>query len=445
MARSLTLRLAVLAGLWVAMGLGVAGWFVADVATRQLGAAFESRLETSLESVVAATTLDADGRVVVARIPAGGDFARPFSGAYWQVTGADGGLTTSRSLWDQTLPPGVSRHAEVMMRDISGPRDEPLRLAERDVLLLGATAPTHVAVALSATDMLAEVHRLRRVLVVLFVLLGAGLVAGVAIQVVIGLAPLRRARRALAAVRDGTRERLALDAPSEIAPLVAEVDALIEQNLATVERARAHVGNLAHALKTPIAILRNALAATPPDVATARTEAAALERLVQHHLARARTTARAATTAVPGVSPLVVATEVADAMRRLFAGRGLAITVTGDATARLRADPQDLTEMLGNLMENACQWADSKARTAITTAHGMVVITVEDDGPGLPAGTEGAALARGGRLDEAEPGSGLGLAIVADLAALHGGTLTLSPNPSGGLRAELSLPGRGGP
>ncbi len=311
--RSLALRLALATGLWVAAGLGVAGWIVATGVVRQVEAAFEARLSGLLDGVAAATGIDAQGRVVVTRPPAGADFERPFSGAYWQVTCADGSVATSRSLWDQSLPPATGGHGEVLFRAAPGPRGESLRVAERDVLLPGAAAPAHVAVALSFTATATEIARLRNLLLLVFVLLGAGLVAGVVATVLVGLAPLRAARRALAEVRDGRRERLAIAAPTEIAPLVAEVDALIATNRATVERARAHVGNLAHALKTPIAVLRNALDAPQPMLAQARTEAAALERLVQHHLARARTAALAATTASASVAPRAIAAEVAGA------------------------------------------------------------------------------------------------------------------------------------
>jgi signal transduction histidine kinase len=146
---------------------------------------------------------------------------------------------------------------------------------------------------------------------------------------------------------------------------------------------------------------------------------------------------------MPEVSPLAVTEEVAAALRRLFTARDLTISVTGDARVRLRTDAQDLTEMLGNLMENACQWATAQVSVTVTGTADSVVISVEDDGPGLPAGAEGSALARGGRLDEAAPGSGLGLAIVADLVALQGGDLALSRAAAGGLRADLRLPRRG--
>ncbi len=439
--RSLALRLALAAGLWVAAGLGAAAWFVTGVVVRQVEAAFDARLAGLLDAAVAAVTTDAQGRIVVGRAPAGADFDRALSGAYWQVTGPDGAAATSRSLWDQTLPGAQAGHDGIAWRDITGPRGEPLRLAERDLLLPDAAGEAHVAVALSHAETREEIARLRAVLLAAFVLLGIGLVGGVVTTVVVGLAPLRRVKRALAEVRQGQRDRLDLDAPGEIAPLVDEVNALIATNRATVERARTHVGNLAHALKTPLAVLRNALEPTHPDLPSARAEAAALHRLVQHHLARARTAARAASVAAVAVSPLAVAQEIAPALRRLFADRDLLIEVTGASTARVRVDAQDLTEMLGNLMENACKWARARVGLSVATAPGIVVITVTDDGPGLPEAECRAAVARGVRFDEGTAGTGLGLAIVADLAALHGGALELRRSEPGGLHATLSLPG----
>jgi signal transduction histidine kinase len=275
-----------------------------------------------------------------------------------------------------------------------------------------------------------------------FAVLGAGLVGGVAGLAVWGLAPLRRARRALAQVRAGKRERLSAgSAPAEIAPLLEEIDALVAQNRATVERARAHVGNLAHALKTPIAVQRIALDAAAPDLATARAQAAAMERLVQHHLTRARAAALSGAAAAEA-APFAVAGEVARALRRLFAGRGLEIAVAGDANARVPVDQQDLAEMVGNLLENACKWARTRVELRVGREGAGVIVSVTDDGPGLSAEEREAVVARGARLDEATPGSGLGLAIVRDLADLHGGGLELAAAEGGGLLARLRLPGR---
>jgi len=437
--RSLALRLALAAGLWVAGGLGAVAWLVTDIAVRQIEAAFNARLSGLLDAAVAAAVTDAEGRVVVARAPAGADFERPFSGAYWQITAPDGSLATSRSLWDQTLPAATSGHEGVVLRDVSGPRDDMLRVAERDLLLPGATGTAHVAVALSRTEVEIEIDQLRALLLLTFTLLGLGLVAGVVAMVVAGLAPLRRVSQALAEIRDGRREQLAIEAPSEIAPLVVQLDELIAANRVTVERARSHVGNLAHAVKTPLAVLRNALDQDRPDIETARAEASGLERLVQHHLARARTSALAKANAGMSVAPFLIAEEIANALRRIFVDRGVSIVVEGERGAHVRADPQDLTEMLGNLMENACKWAHGKVLVSVVATDSKVLVTIIDDGPGLPKAERDAVIGRGVRLDERKPGSGLGLGIAAELAALHNGKLEISVGPSGGVAATLHL------
>ena len=437
--RSLALRLALAAGLWVAGGLGAVAWLVTDIAVRQIEAAFNARLSGLLDAAVAAAVTDAEGRVMVARAPAGADFERPFSGAYWQITAPDGSLATSRSLWDQTLPAATSGHEGVVLRDVSGPRDDMLRVAERDLLLPGATGTAHVAVALSRTEVEVEIDRLRALLLLTFSLLGMGLVAGVVAMVVAGLAPLRRVSQALAEIRDGRREQLGIEAPSEIAPLVVQLDELIAANRVTVERARSHVGNLAHAVKTPLAVLRNALDQDRPDIETARAEASGLERLVQHHLARARTSALAKANAGMSVAPFLIAEEIANALRRIFVDRGVSIVVEGERGAHVRADPQDLTEMLGNLMENACKWAHGKVLVSVVATDSKVLVTIIDDGPGLPKAERDAVIGRGVRLDERKPGSGLGLGIAAELAALHNGKLEISVAPSGGVAATLHL------
>jgi signal transduction histidine kinase len=455
--RSLTLRLALLTALWVVAGLTFTGWFVLGVAERQIEAAADARLMDLMDSVIAAAATDAAGRPHLERSPAGGEFDRPLSGQYWRVT-AQGGIASSRSLWDAQLPPPLTRinPSAPLTRDIQGPRNEPLRLLERAVEIPGTIGLLVVQVAASRAATDAEVARLLRGVSLAFGLLGLGLVGGVVAQVVWGLRPLHAASHALSEVRAGKRTSMAVAAPSEIAPLVEEVDALIAQNHATVERARAHVGNLAHALKTPIAVLLNSLRSTNPNLVVALGQAKAIERIMQHHLARARSSARPSPDSLAGrASPLAVAEEVAGALRRLQAERTLTIVVGGDATLSVRANRQDLIEIVGNLMENACKWAASRVEVCIVSGENdrrepgrpsvpMVIVVVEDDGSGLPeseATAETLAMTRGVRLDETMAGSGLGLAIVADLAGLHGGCLTLSRSRRlSGAAAKLELP-----
>jgi signal transduction histidine kinase len=440
---SLTRRLALLTAFWTAAGLGLIGWFVIETDQQQVQTAADARLTSMLDAAVAAAAFDPASGPLLVRPLADPEFERPLSGHYWQITGPAGSIATSRSLWDSRLAPPLPGTERVRARDMTGPRGEALRVLERDVTIEGrpGRVPITVQVGVPREAIDDEIRALRRGVILAFAGLGTGLVAVVALLVVLGLRPLRRTHEELIEVREGRREHMDVVAPAEIAPLVDEIEALIEQNRATVERARQHVGNLAHALKTPIAVLRNALDARDAELAAA--QAATLERLVQHHLRRARAGALAGAAGAE-TAPLVVARSLATALTRLSAQRGIEITVGGDATVRARADSQDLTEMLGNLMENACKYGRSRVAVRVSAGRpGFVHVEVEDDGLGLPDGQDAAALLRGVRLDEAKPGSGLGLAIVQDLAGLYGGTLRLEPGKRlGGLSAVLDLPGR---
>ena len=406
----------------------------------QIEDSFNARVAGLLDAVVAAAGVDASGQPQLLHPISEPRFDQPLSGTYWQIETAPGRLATSRSLWDQRLPPGPAGDHGVRTSDIAGPRGQHLRMAERDIVLPDMSTPLHVqvAVARDATD--AEISRLRRELAVSFALLGVGLVAVAVATVSLGLRPLRRLRHAVADVRAGRRADLHLAAPAEVQPLVAEIDALVMQNRATVERARNHVGNLAHALRTRLAVLRNALEdGADANLVLARQELVAADHLVQHHLARARAAALSGAAAV-NVEVLPVAEEIARALRRLFAERGLCIEVSARTDLSVTCERQDLSEMLGNLMENACKWAHSQVTVRAVPTSGRVAIVVEDDGRGLADAQLAQVQARGARLDEAIPGSGLGLAIVADLAALYGGSLELQRSPSGGLAARLTLP-----
>ncbi|MBS7810611.1 sensor histidine kinase [Roseococcus pinisoli] len=441
---SVTRRLVILTTLWVSLGLGMIAWFVVRTDEQQIQSTADARLASLLDAVVASTSFEPSSGPILTRPLADPEFERPLSGHYWQLTGPGGVQATSRSLWDSRLGPPLPTAAEgVRARNMQGPRGEELRVLERDVQIDSrfGRVPIAVQVAFARQSTDDEIAELRGNVILAFALLGTGLVVVVALLVVWGLRPLRRTQQELAEVRQGRRLHIDVAAPREIAPLVREIEALIEQNRATVERARNHVGNLAHALKTPIAVLRNAL--ETGDVAVARSQSTTLERLVQHHLRRARAGALAGSAGAES-APLAIAEALGTALRRLTAARGVEIRVSGESEARVRADSQDLTEMLGNLMENASKYGNGRVAVRVSMRDPQhVVILVEDDGPGLADGEDGAALLRGVRLDEAKSGSGLGLAIVGDLASLYDGTLSLDRSGRlGGLAARLELPGR---
>jgi signal transduction histidine kinase len=266
-------------------------------------------------------------------------------------------------------------------------------------------------------------------------------------QVRFGLAPLSRISRGLAAIRSGKAEKLEGSFPVEIEPLARETNALIDANREIVERARTHVGNLAHALKTPLSVMVNEAAArNDPFAGKVREQTDIMRDQITRHLERARLAARATVVGtVTEVNPIVTA--LARTMEKIYHARGIAIDIDAPGQARFRGERQDLEEMVGNLVDNACKWAQSRVNVEVLPSGGaggapapVLRLVVDDDGPGLTATQREQVGNRGRRLDETKPGSGLGLSIVVELAQLYGGELVLGTAPIGGLRAELVLP-----
>ena len=258
------------------------------------------------------------------------------------------------------------------------------------------------------------------------------------------LAPFDRIRRRLSQVRDGTERQLSGAYPSEVQPLVDDLNALLEHRERAVARAVSKAGDLAHGLKTPLAVLaqeaeRTEAAGHHDLAATMSQQVERMRRQIDYHLAHARAAASGAT---PGARCSIVASVegLSRTLLRIHESRGIAIDVHIAGDHCVRGQREDLDEMLGNLLDNACKWAKSRVAIDASSSGGAVVITVDDDGPGLEASMRSIVLQRGVRADEAAPGSGLGLAIVRDLAELYGGSISLGAAPMGGLRATLQLP-----
>ncbi|HUF47210.1 MAG TPA: HAMP domain-containing sensor histidine kinase [Vicinamibacterales bacterium] len=269
------------------------------------------------------------------------------------------------------------------------------------------------------------------------------LVAG-ALQVRRGLARIDDLRSRLTGLRQGQERRLEGAYPGEIQPLVDDLNALLTQRDEAIRRAHAKAGDLAHGLKTPLAILAQeadstATAGHVEVAASIRQLVERMRRQVDYHLAHARAAASGST---PGTRSSVKtsADGLARALGRLHAGRDLLIDVASPAAHCVRVEREDLDEMLGNLVDNACKWAQTRVRVDSSLAGREIVIVVDDDGPGLAEGMRAAVLRRGVRADEAVAGTGLGLAIVGDLAELYGGSVALERSPDGGCRAVLRLP-----
>jgi len=449
-ANSLAVRLFVSATAWAVIILVTTGVVLSSLYRQTVERAFDRRLGVYLRTIVAD---------IAAPEEPGGKFPQslgeplfelPLSGWYWQVTRLDPGkhdVRSSRSLWDGGLPHledrGVPANPDGSREGyVPGPEDQRLRLVERNIDL-GDEGHYLVAVAGDAAEITEETRGFDQALVITFSILAMVLLITTMFQVRFGLAPLKRITGSLAAIRAGTAERLAEDFPDEIAPLARETNALIEANKEIVERARTHVGNLAHALKTPISVMVNEAATRGGDAFAekVREQANIMRDQVARHLERARLAARlTVVSSITDVAPVVTA--LARTMEKIHHDRGIAIEVDADADARFRGERPDLEEMIGNLVDNACKWATSRvAVEVVREKSGQVLrIAVDDDGRGLSRSEREQVSHRGQRLDESKPGSGLGLSIVVELAHLYGGKLELGAAPIGGLRAELTLP-----
>jgi signal transduction histidine kinase len=466
-ATSLATRLFVSATVWVVVILLLTGIVLSSVYRQASERAFDRRLNLYLRTLVADVAtpdepLDRQFQSLGEPL-----FELPLSGWYWQVTRTDGDkpeVRSSRSLWDKKLPKLEDRGVELTTAGIrigyvDGPEGQTLRMVERPVDL-GADGKFLVMVAGDASEIFEETRAFDYYLGGTFAALSIVLVLTTIFQVRFGLAPLKRISDSIADIRSGRAERLEGEFPVEIAPLARETNALIDANREIVERARTHVGNLAHAIKTPLSVMVNEATARSADPFAAKVleQTDVMRDQVAHHLERARIAARLTVIAtVTEVAPAIEA--LRRTMEKIHRDRGIAIEVEADAAAKFRGERQDLEEMVGNLVDNACKWARTKVFVEViieqgATARGGAVragaaaedgpklrIIVDDDGRGLSDAERAQVSRRGQRLDESKPGSGLGLSIVIDLAALYGGGLTLGTAPIGGLRAELVLPG----
>ena len=454
-ANSLALRLFVSAAGWTGIILLITGFVLSSLYRDAVERSFDRRLNVFLRTLVAEVAAPDDSSERTPQSLGEPQFDLPLSGWYWQLTRLNAArpeVRSSRSLWDSGLPHladmGVAATDDGTRRAyVPGPEDQRLRLIERTVDL-GEDGRYLVAVAGDSQEIDDETHSFDRAIAATFAILAAVLLLTTMFQVRFGLAPLKRISESLAAIRAGTAERLAGRFPVEIEPLARETNALIDANREIVERARTHVGNLAHALKTPLSVMMNEAAARPDDPLAAKVgeQIVIMRDQVTRHLERARIAARATVVgSVTEVGPVVTA--LTRTMEKIYHPRGIAIDLDAPEGVRFRGERQDIEEMLGNLVDNACKWAQARVSIEVTQERRqddpikvIVRVVVDDDGPGLSPADRDQVARRGQRLDETKPGSGLGLSIVLELASLYGGNLTLSTAPIGGLRAELVLP-----
>jgi signal transduction histidine kinase len=458
---SLAFRLFATTAVWLLFVLPIAGLVIFGLYRNQVEAAFDQRLRYHM-TVILADSID-QGGTEPGQPQALGEplFEIAQSGWYWQIKPVDasadrpGRILVSGSLGSEALPL-LSEGAKLDEREmylgtVSGPQNQRLRQAET-IYAFGegdATQRYSIAVAGNVAELDVQLASFASRLTGALALVAAGLLASTLLQVRVGLAPLRQVEQKLAAIRSGETTRLEGDLPSEIVSLQTELNALLSSNENIIERARTQVGNLAHGLKTPLAVLLNEAEAEKGPLSEKVTEQVGVMRdQVQHYLDRARMAARAG--AIGRVTDVeTVADGIVRALSRIHRSKDLAFDVTCDPGAKFQGERQDLEEMLGNLLDNAAKWCTSEVAftcRVVTSGSGKtgtrdLEITIADDGPGLTAEQLAEPVQRGRRLDESKPGSGLGHSIVSDLVHSYRGTFTRAKSASlGGLEVRLTLP-----
>jgi signal transduction histidine kinase len=447
---SLSGRLIVLAAAWSFLILLIAGLILYTLQRDVTERGFDERLGVYVKELVADLAAPTE-----TERPSLGDlgeprFDLPLSGWYWQVIRTDGErpvIRASRSLVGGQLPRleemGAPEQGSIRKAYIIGPDDRRLRQFERQIDA-GEDGRFIIAIAAPADEVQDDIRDFRVALTITFALLFVALVGSTLLQVRLGLAPLARLRDSVGHVRMGAAQRIDGDYPPDLRPLAGELNQLIDSNREILDRAKTHVGNLAHALKTPLSVIVNEAEANPgPLSAKVSEQAALMSDQVSYYLNRAR--AAAVSGALGGVCEIGPPLEgLIRTFGKIYGRRGVAIALDAPPGLRFRGERQDLEEMLGNLLDNAFKWTDDKVTLTVEPAEQagrtLLRFIVEDNGPGLPPEARAEVLRRGRRLDESKPGSGLGLSIVVDLAKLYGGSLHLREAAEGGLRAELLLP-----
>ncbi len=439
--RSLRARLILSAGIWIVLVLAVGGAALSYNFQRSADNAFHNRLEIFLNALIAASDTGPDGELLVVRDLDDPRFNQVLSGWYWQVSNAQGAIVRSRSLWDAEIEISSNNDAtmaEPVVGEQTGPRGRSLHTLERSLWIEGYAQPVWFLIAGDISGLLAERRTFDLIIMLSLFSLGGGVLIALLVQVRFGLSPLRRLTDNLEAIHQRRAKNLDEDYPAEVLPLIKVTNSVLDENREQIERARRHVGNLVHALKTPLTLLKTQISAEsdPARRAALSEQSDIIANLVEHHLSRAAAAGRSAF-AAEHVSVYDVVAPICGFLSKIYAEPQRHVRIDIPATLAFVGERQDLEEMAGNLLENAFKWARRDIVVRASVDENEMTLSVTDDGPGMPVGAVDAALKRGQRHDEMTPGHGLGLSIVADLVELYQGALQLENVAEGGLRATL--------
>jgi len=439
--RRLAFRIIGLSSIWIIFALVFTAAILVRNHRDHTAEHYDNHVKMHMEELISAVQFTEDGSFSLTINPSDPRYHDLFSGWYWEVKQAGNTLRRSPSLGEESLYLKESVPAPIMhVHQITGPGQALLRAhvikvtkdANQEPLVLIATAPT--------TGIIEESIKYSNYIISSFIVLGIGLILAVVLQVRVALKPLKAISDGISNIREGKSTRLPGDQLEDIQPFVDELNNLLDHNTVLVNRARNRLGDLAHAVKNPLTVINNAaqgLDDASRDLILQQTRD--IGRSINHHLSRARTYG---TEKVLGSRSSIrtVTEDLVYAMRRIYKGRDLVFDLSGLQDCWFKGEVQDLEEMLGNILDNACKWAKGRVKISSTSHDGRFEISVDDDGPGIAGEEFENVIRRGYKLDDAKPGHGEGLGIVKDISELYGGALLLARSGLGGLQAQLVLP-----
>jgi signal transduction histidine kinase len=437
---SLRLRFLFAAVLWVSIATAVAGIVISSLYRTHTTEQYRHDLTGHLKELALLTTVGPDGRPSLQRPMSDPRFREIGSGYYWQIQ--EGRVPTAKSatLGSAMLAGSFATSAQPRSGWNVGPNGQALELGVMHVAQ-GSPMPLRYSIAIDRRLIDDAIARFNRDLAISLSIFALLMIGGATAQITYGLRPVQRIGDDIDRLRRGTLARLPTEVPTEFAPLVTRMNALLDTQAAVVQRARVAAGNLAHGLRTPLALIGSEaeqLARIESDKAEfILSQCERMRRQIDYHMARAGSAGTRLTGTVTDVGDMV--RQIVDIMRRLRPDRGLTFLIDIPGQIGVSADPEDLFEILSNLIDNASKWARTTVAIGAAAPDGRVVVEVADDGPGIPTDKRGAVFDVGLRLDETRDGGGLGLAISADLAALYGGSIELGEASLGGLLARLTL------
>ncbi|MGA9573892.1 MAG: sensor histidine kinase [Lysobacterales bacterium] len=441
MRNTLAFRIIALSSVWIIIALVFTATMLLRNHREHTAHHYDAHVHMHMEELTGASQFTPEGRFFLAFFPSDPRYRDLNSGWYWEVKQSGMTLKRSPSLGESSLNiKSIVPTATLTVHEIKGPVGEALRVhvieikvdPNQEPLVFLATAPTE-----GITEDVADYSNH---IVFNFIALGIGLLLAVLLQVRVALKPLKAISAQISDVRAGKATRLPGEQLEDVQPLVDELNNLLDHNAVLVKRARNQLGDLAHSVKNPLTVIINETRQMEPvqrDLIIEQTND--ISRSINHYLSRARTYG---TEKVLGSRSSVrsVTEDLVFVMKRIYKERELVFDLFLLQNGWFKGEVQDLEEMLGNLLDNACKWAKSRVMVECATQNGRLHLNVEDDGPGIEKDEFKSVMRRGYKLDESKPGHGQGLGIVKDIAALYGGSLTLSRSDLGGLQAKLDLP-----